>query len=98
MADTCAHTDEITNPEPHSWGCEDCLAMGEENWVHLRLCEVCGHVGCCDNSPRRHATAHFHGESHPIIRSYEPGEEWFYCYVDDLAFELSGAPPGPSHP
>jgi hypothetical protein len=98
MADECTHLDTIANPEPHSWGCEDCLAKGEENWVHLRLCETCGHVGCCDNSPGRHATAHFGATSHPMIRSYEPGEDWFYCYVDDLLFELAGAPPGPSHP
>jgi len=98
MADTCTHTDQISNPDPNSWGCEDCLAMGREDWVHLRLCETCGHVGCCDQSPGRHATAHANTTSHPIIRSYEPGEDWFYCYADDAFFELAGAPPGPSHP
>ena len=98
MADDCTHLDRIANPEPRSWGCEDCLAAGQENWVHLRLCEICGHVGCCDQSPGKHATAHAGGTEHPIIRSYEPGEEWFYCYVDELGFELTGAPPGPSHP
>jgi Zn-finger in ubiquitin-hydrolases and other protein len=98
MAETCTHLDEIANPEPGSWGCEDCLAMGRQDWVHLRLCEECGHVGCCDQSPGRHATAHAHATPHPIIRSYEPGEDWFYCYPDDYFFELAGAPPGPSHP
>ncbi|MBV8386128.1 MAG: hypothetical protein JO155_04985, partial [Acidimicrobiia bacterium] len=61
MADTCTHINQIANPEPESWGCVDCLAMAREDWVHLRLCEVCGHVGCCDQSPMRHATAHAHG-------------------------------------
>jgi Zn ribbon nucleic-acid-binding protein len=98
MAESCTHIDQITNPEPHSWGCEDCLAMGRQDWVHLRLCEKCGHVGCCDQSPGRHATAHARSTAHPIIRSYEPGEDWFYCYVDDYFFELAGAPPAPSHP
>ena len=98
MAESCTHLDQITNPEPSSSGCEDCLALGRHDWVHLRLCEICGHIGCCDQSPGRHATAHAHGTDHPIIRSYEPGEDWFYCYPDDLMFELAGAPPGPSHP
>ena len=98
MAESCTHTDQISNPEPSSWGCEDCLAMGRQDWVHLRLCETCGHIGCCDQSPGRHATAHAHATPHPIIRSYEPGEDWFYCYPDDFFFELAGAPPGPSHP
>jgi uncharacterized UBP type Zn finger protein len=56
--------------------------------VHLRRCTQCGHVGCCDNSPNRHATAHFNETAHPIIRSVEPGEEWLWCYVDELAFTL----------
>src|SRR5207245_2801103 len=60
--------------------------------VHLRMCMSCGHVGCCANSPHRHATAHFASQHHPIIQSYEPGEEWWYCYVDDLGFEMDGAP------
>jgi hypothetical protein len=61
------------------------------------MCQTCGHVGCCDSSPARHATAHFHDGGHPIVRSFEPGEGWFYCYEDDLAFELSSAPPAPHH-
>ena len=67
-------------------------------WLHLRLCMSCGHVGCCDNSPARHATRHFHSIGHPVIRSYEPGEGWYWCYVDELAFELEGAPAAQSHP
>ncbi|XVV03642.1 UBP-type zinc finger domain-containing protein [Actinosynnema sp. CA-248983] len=57
-------------------GCADCLASGEHNWAHLRMCLTCGHVACCDSSPRRHATAHFHGEGHPVMKSFEPGEDW----------------------
>ena len=98
MADTCTHLDEITHGSPNATGCEDCLALGQHNWVHLRVCQSCGHVGCCDNSPGRHATAHFHSAAHPLIRSYEPGEDWYYCYLDDFLFELADAPPAPSHP
>jgi uncharacterized UBP type Zn finger protein len=98
MANTCTHLDQIVNGVPTATGCEDCLAAGLHNWVHLRVCQTCARVGCCDNSPGRHATAHFHSTGHPIIRSYEPGEDWYYCYVDDIAFELADAPPAPSHP
>ena len=94
----CTHLDTITDPAPDSTGCVDCLAAGAHDWVHLRVCQSCGHVGCCDNSPRRHATAHFHGSDHPVIRSYEPGEDWYWCYVDELGYELEGKPPAPSHP
>jgi uncharacterized UBP type Zn finger protein len=67
-------------------GCEECLKMGSD-WVHLRLCLTCGHVGCCDSSPNKHATKHFKTTKHPIIRSFEPGEEWEYCYVDNAMIE-----------
>lgn len=94
----CGHLDTIDlSVVPSAEGCEDCLRTGDR-WMHLRLCEQCGHVGCCDSSPNRHATAHFRASGHPVIRSFEPGEEWFYCYEDDLAFELPDAPPAPSHP
>lgn len=97
---TCAHLDAIGDPSgaatPSSHGCEDCLRTGGQ-WVHLRRCAVCGHVGCCDSSPNRHATAHFHATSHPLIQSYEPGEDWYWCYVDDVAFEIDDSP-SPSHP
>jgi len=83
----CEHFDEIQGKEPRTpAGCEECLKMGGR-WLHLRLCLSCGHVGCCDNSPGRHATAHFHGTRHPIIRSFEPGEDWGWCYVDEETFE-----------
>ncbi len=98
MAETCAHLGEIRDVTPSSPGCEDCLAAGRRDWAHLRLCETCGHVGCCDSSPGRHASAHFSTSTHPLIRSYEPGEDWFWCYEDELAFEVEGAPPAPSHP
>jgi Zn-finger in ubiquitin-hydrolases and other protein len=76
------HLKEIRKVTPHSNGCEECLKIGSE-WVHLRLCLTCGHVGCCDDSPNRHATAHFHATRHPIIQSFEPGEDWRWCYVHE---------------
>jgi uncharacterized UBP type Zn finger protein len=87
----CAHLGTIAAVEPHTPGaCEDCIREGTE-WVHLRLCLECGHVGCCDNSPRRHATAHWHASTHPIARSIEPGEEWAWCYADELILMPEGA-------
>ncbi|MFC0542610.1 UBP-type zinc finger domain-containing protein [Kutzneria chonburiensis] len=62
-------------------GCEECLAGGT-SWLHLRLCLTCGHVGCCDSSPMRHASRHAHTVGHPIVESFEPGENWRWCYVD----------------
>jgi hypothetical protein len=98
MAATCVHLNQINeDAAPSAGGCEDCLASGAHNWVHLRMCQVCGHIGCCDSSPGRHATAHFHATVHPLVRSYEPSEDWFWCYVDEIAFELDGVPPAPSH-
>jgi len=91
MSENCTHLDEVADVRPSSPGCEDCLRIGDW-WVHLRMCMSCGHVGCCDSSPNRHATAHFHGTSHPIVQSYEPGEDWWYCYRDDLVFVVDGAP------
>jgi uncharacterized UBP type Zn finger protein len=78
----CDHTDQIKEVEPSALGCEDCLRTGD-TWVHLRECLVCGHVGCCDQSANRHATAHFQATEHPIIRSFEPGEDWRWSYVDE---------------
>jgi hypothetical protein len=82
----------IADVVPSAAGCEDCLAMGS-GWVHLRLCLVCGHVGCCDDSPNRHATRHFHATGHPVMRSFEPGESWGWCYVDELDYDPM---PGPA--
>lgn len=86
MAQQCKHLGQIRPVTPSAKGCEDCLKTGDA-WVHLRLCETCGHVGCCDSSPNRHATKHFQATRHPVIKSFEPGEEWGYCYVDDLFVE-----------
>jgi hypothetical protein len=84
----CTHLDEIAVRElPAS--VEDCLRTGGK-WLHLRICLTCGHVACCDDSPNRHVTAHAHAESHPIIRSLEPGEDWSWCYVDEVAFVVDG--------
>ncbi|WP_229803646.1 UBP-type zinc finger domain-containing protein [Planobispora rosea] len=69
---------------PSANGCEDCLAIGDL-WVHLRLCLTCGHVGCCDSSKNRHATKHYRSAGHPVVSSLEPGEEWAWCYVDQVA-------------
>jgi len=86
MADTCTHLETVREVTPSSTGCEDCLRMGG-SWVHLRMCMGCGHVGCCDSSPNRHATAHFQATQHAIVQSAEPGEHWIYCYVDDVMME-----------
>ena len=89
MSQICSHTESIklTGLPDDIAGCEDCLAIGS-TWVHLRMCQSCGHIGCCDSSPNRHATAHFHETAHPIIRSAEPEERWSWCYVDEIGFEL----------
>ncbi len=85
---TCAHLDQVEVERPdHIAGCEDCLKIGG-TWLHLRVCRTCGHIGCCDSSPNRHATRHAHETSHPIVTSVEPGEDWSYCYVDDVMFRL----------
>jgi uncharacterized UBP type Zn finger protein len=88
----CAHIDAVDpDLKPAANGCVECLASGG-HWVHLRLCLNCGHVGCCDSSPGHHATKHAHATSHPLIRSYEPGEDWWYCYTDDVVFEVDDDP------
>ncbi len=92
----CAHLGDLTPPNPSGDGCAACLADGG-TWVHLRLCQSCGLVGCCDSSPGRHATAHAEDAGHPVVRSFEPGEDWFYCYLDELALDVPDAPPAPSH-
>ena len=86
MTETCSHLDRIQEVTPSAEGCEDCLRIGAA-WVHLRLCMTCGHVGCCDSSPNQHATKHFHASHHPIIKSFQPGEEWGWCYVDEVMFD-----------
>jgi hypothetical protein len=79
----CVHLEQIQQVTPSAQGCEACLALGDE-WVQLRLCLTCGHVGCCDNSKNKHATRHFHATGHPVIQSFQPGEDWLWCYVDNL--------------
>ena len=83
----CVHMKEIRDVQPSADGCEDCLKIGGK-WVHLRMCLVCGHAACCDNSRYQHATKHFHATKHPVMRSIEPGETWGWCYVDELMFEM----------
>jgi Zn-finger in ubiquitin-hydrolases and other protein len=101
----CTHRDHIQVLElpERVAGCEDCLATGQP-WLHLRICLGCGHVGCCDDSPHRHATDHAIASGHPIIRSLEPGEEWAWCYIDRVGMltpEVTGwtrIPPSPLGP
>jgi uncharacterized UBP type Zn finger protein len=100
VADTCTHLDTVVDVTPSSDGCEDCLRTGDR-WVHLRMCMACGHVGCCDSSPNRHASAHAGATGHPLIRSLEPGEQWSWCFVDQAIMRLDAVhgetriPPSP---
>lgn len=97
MQNTCTHLDLAQEVVPSANGCEDCLRTGGR-WVHLRICMICGHVGCCDSSPNKHATAHWHDNpEHPLVRSFEPGENWWWCYADGIGFEVDGADPAPSY-
>lgn len=83
----CKHLGSVKPVTPSGDGCVECLAMGD-TWVHLRLCRSCGHVGCCDDSKNRHARKHAAGTHHPIISSFEPGEDWSWCFVDEVELEL----------
>src|ERR1700745_4478419 len=87
---SCSHVQEIRNVKPSGEGCKECLEMGD-TWVHLRLCLECGHVGCCDSSKNKHATKHFHQTKHPVMRSFEPGEDWRWCYVDEVLVQQLSA-------
>lgn len=85
---TCRHSTDLHPVPPHTpEGCEECLATGSQ-WVHLRLCLGCGHVGCCDSSPGRHASRHAASSGHPVAASYEPGERWAWCFVDDVELRV----------
>jgi uncharacterized UBP type Zn finger protein len=87
MEPTCRHLDLIDPTKmPSAEGCEDCLRIGG-TWLHLRMCLVCGHAGCCDQSPNKHATAHWRATGHPLVRSMEPGEDWGWCYEDEAWLE-----------
>ena len=84
---SCQHLKEAADPAPltaYADGCPQCHADGLTDWVHLRRCLTCGLVACCDSSPRRHMSAHHDEDGHPVMRSYEPGEEWRWCYVDEM--------------
>lgn len=81
MASQCTHIDQIRAVTPSGQGCQECLEAGD-SWTDLRLCLTCGHVGCCDSSPNRHASAHAADSGHPIVESFEPGEGWRWCYLD----------------
>ncbi len=99
---SCTHLDQIELTElPSSVaGCEDCLRVGDV-WLHLRICLICGHVGCCDDSPNKHATAHHRATAHPLIHSLEEGEDWTWCFIDEVGMiipEIRGhtkIPPSP---
>ena len=88
MSTECSHENAIRDVRPSARGCEECLKTGSK-WVHLRLCRTCGHVGCCDDSPNRHATKHFHATGHPVIEGYDPPEGWGWCYIDEVFLDLS---------
>jgi uncharacterized UBP type Zn finger protein len=87
MSAICSHTDaiQILDLPEDIEGCEECLRTGMR-WVHLRMCQTCGRIGCCDSSPGRHASKHAREAEHPVLRSAEPGEEWSWCVVDEVAF------------
>jgi uncharacterized UBP type Zn finger protein len=98
----CSHLGSVTVRElPESVaGCEDCLREGGV-WMHLRICLSCGHVGCCDSSPGRHASAHWKSNEHPLMRSIQPGEDWSFCFADDVMMripEITGEPRIPPSP
>jgi uncharacterized UBP type Zn finger protein len=83
----CTHLDKIEDVDPQTpSGCGECMKTGG-HWLHLRLCLSCGEVNCCDSSPNKHATAHFHETGHPLVQSFQPGEDWIWCYVDALIVE-----------
>jgi uncharacterized UBP type Zn finger protein len=93
----CPHVAEIDDPPPVAAGCVECLVIGSR-WVHLRRCMTCGHIGCCDSSPNKHASKHAYATGHPVVQSFEPGEDWLWCYVDEVMFEIPALSPSPSHP
>ena len=83
---TCTHLDQARDVSPCTNGCEECLKTGDP-WVHLRMCLTCGHVGRCDSSKNKHARKHFHSSHHPLVQSLEPGEDWVWCYIDQVMLE-----------
>jgi uncharacterized UBP type Zn finger protein len=84
VRETCTHRDQIQPVAlPEKYVCQECVALGDR-WIYLRICLICGHVGCCDNSKNKHATQHFHTTGHPVIRSLEPNEDWMWCFIDQV--------------
>jgi hypothetical protein len=86
-----------TTAAPSGTGCRECEGLGGW-WVHLRRCAACGHVGCCDSSPSQHATAHFRETGHELIRSFEPGEDWYWNYRTESTVTGPELAPPSSHP
>ena len=97
MSETCGHVNLIQKAAPSGPGCVECMKT-KGWWVHLRRCAICGHIGCCDSSPGRHARKHAHDRNHPIIQSYEPGEDWLYCFADDTMLDIPAMHDSPSRP
>ena len=92
MSNSCTHLDHVHDVQPRTpTGCEECLALGTP-WVHLRMCLECGPVGCCDQSLMTHATKHFHSTKHPVMRSAQPGEDWGWCYVEEVFIDPAPRP------
>jgi hypothetical protein len=87
----CTHLQTPADTPARTSGCEECLAIGDA-WVHLRRCVECGHVGCCDSSKNKHASAHFRATSHPVVQSFEPGETWRFCFVDRVVEDPHATP------
>ena len=83
---TCTHLDQARDVQPRTHGCEECMKTGDK-WVHLRMCLTCGHVACCDSSKNKHARRHYHSTHHPLVQSIEPGEDWAWCYIDQVMLE-----------
>lgn len=92
MTKQCNHSSDIREVTPSALGCEDCLKTGSR-WVHLRLCRTCGHVGCCESSPNKHALAHYHSADHPVIEGYDPPDGWGWCYPDETFVKLPNKTP-----
>jgi hypothetical protein len=97
MPSRCQHQNGVRDVTPLTLGCEECLKLGQE-WFHLRLCRTCGHMGCCDQSPGRHATGHYRATKHPIIEGYDPPEAWGWCFADEVILDLPGEPTAHSGP
>ena len=84
--EACSHLEQIHLVKPNSDVCEHCIQLGD-TWVNLRLCMTCGQVGCCDDSKNQHASKHYAASGHPIIMSFQPEQEWMWCYVDEVQLD-----------